>query len=80
MRAINPESQEDAMGISNVQKKDEEKNNLGKVLHSSQNLCVHHTITNTDNIIHQKVTFNILYTFFNVFITNFIQSLLNNSQ
>ena len=92
MGAIHPESQEDAMEWHPIfefrmfeqKRKDEEKNNSEEVLHSSQNLCVHHTITdNTNNIIHQKVlkvTFDILYSFFNVFIIDFIQSLLNNSK
>ena len=84
MHAIHPESQEDTMEwypifefqMFEQKRKDEEKNNSEEVLHSSQNLCVHHTTTdNTDNISHQKVlkvTFNIVHTFFNVFIIDFI--------
>ena len=69
--------------ISKVDQKrnDEEKNSSEEVVHSSENLCVHHTITdNTNDFIHQKVlklTFNMLHTFFNVFIIGFIQSLPN---
>lgn len=71
--------------ISKVEQKrnDEEKSN-SEVVHSSDNLCVHHTITdNTNDFIHQKVfklTFNMLHTFFNVFIIGFIKSLPNNSR
>ena len=75
MRAIHSEGQEDAM---------KEKSNSEEVVHSSDNLCVHHTITdNTNDFIHQKVfklTFNMLHTFFNVFIIGFIKSLPNNSR
>lgn len=72
--------------ISKVEQKrnDEEKSNSEEVVHSSDNLCVHHTITdNTNDFIHQKVfklTFNMLHTFFNVFIIGFIKSLPNNSR
>lgn len=72
--------------ISKVEQKrnDEEKSNSEEVVHSSDNLCVHHTITdNTNDFIHQKVfklTFSMLHTFFNVFIIGFIKSLPNNSR
>ena len=91
MRAINPEGQEDAMEwhpifeFRRLTKKEmmKKKNSSEEVVHSSENLCVHHTITdNTNDFIHQKVlklTFNMLHTFFNVFIIGFIQSLPNNS-
>ena len=58
MCAIHPEIQEDAVEwypifefrMFKQKKKDEEKSNSEEVLHSSQYLCVHHTITdNADN-------------------------------